>query len=127
MEGGRLKFIKGMPVKTADVDVAGEWPSFGSYCSWLRAQGQEEIGIGTRADERIVHGVMKSHQIQKRRDEPRSKLFEYAASEDEHFPQVYGRHAAKGLHCALPETLRPVMLRNTSSRLTLLTVLVPCS
>ena len=36
---------------------------------------QEEIGIGTRADERIVHGVMKSHQIQKRRDEPRSKLF----------------------------------------------------
>lgn len=89
--------------------------------------GQEEIGIGTRADERIVHGVMKSHQIQKRRDEPRSKLFEYAASEDEHFPQVYGRHAAKGLHCALPETLRPVMLRNTSSRLTLLTVLVPCS
>ena len=126
MEGGRLKFIKGMPVKTADVDVAGDGPALG-HAAYGYEPGQEEIGIGTRADERIVHGVMKSHQIQKRRDEPRSKLFEYAASEDEHFPQVYGRHAAKGLHCALPETLRPVMLRNTSSRLTLLTVLVPCS
>ena len=80
-----------------------------------------------RADERITHGVMESHQIQKRRDEPRSKLFGNAASEDEHFAQVYGRHATEQFHCALPETLRPVMLRNASSRLTLLTVLDSCS
>ena len=40
---------------------------------------------------------------------------------------VYGRHATEQFHCALPETLRPVMLRNASSRLTLLTVLDSCS
>ena len=86
--------------------------------------GREEIGIGTRADERNVHGVMKSHQMQKRRDEPRSKLFENAASEDEHFPQVYGRHAAKASLCA-PETL---LSRNAQKHIFKIdppTVLVP--
>ena len=45
MEGGCLKFIKGMPVKTADVDVAGDGPALG-HAAHGYEPGQEEIGIG---------------------------------------------------------------------------------